>query len=111
MSYSSTRHAAERWQQRIDPKANLHGAGFAMTTVLHSAVAIPNRHAVAQWGHRTSTVKAKRHRREGLRYIYHPRALFLTKNKVVVTVLATDDDDIATVLTWLLTGCWVEGET
>jgi len=108
MSYRTTRHAAERWQQRIDPQLSLHSAGRVMSKALETAVRIPNRRATDQWG--TLGGKGRQHRREGLRYFYHPSALFLVSGGSVVTVLATGEDDLATILAWLLTGCWVRGE-
>lgn len=75
------------------------------------AVLIPNR-LVARWVRRIGKTTLSDYRKLGVRYRFHPAAMFVLGGNRVVTVLPSTVEDLATVLTWLMTGQWLdESET
>ncbi len=88
-----TRHALIRHAQRV-------GGGLSVGVVAR-AIAVPPRLAVKQWpklvGDRSSRARVR----------CSATAAFVCRGRHVVTAIGLDGDDLATLLTWLLTRTWI----
>lgn len=96
-----TIHARQRWHQRCT------GSGPAADS-LAGSILIPFRHAAPRWGHHPDTRKAARLGRKHLSYRVSAVSVWICRGRTAVTCLALSEQDLATVLTWLITGHWVE---
>lgn len=101
-------HACRRWNQRVRDEGSTWRANSRIESALRLSVTIPNRLAARWIRHHDPDLDAH-FRRAGVRYRYYPGAVMITTTKhTVVTVLQSQDDDLATVLVWLMTGFWEE---
>jgi hypothetical protein len=120
-----SRHACDRWTERVVNKhaERAERAGHAGRTepaaisswqvrsrveyAQRNAITIPNRYA-SLWHKRDDPKTRKLLRREGTRYSFYPGAVLVTNSKgSVITVLDASDDDLATMLVWLLMNEWL----
>ncbi len=93
-----THHARRRWDQR-------GGAGSA-SSALRGAVKVPARLGVRlKW--RGGNARKERH--HGVSFRVTATGLFIVRGSTVVTTTPLELGGLATVLTWMLTGLWVEG--
>jgi hypothetical protein len=91
-----TIHAVQRFAQRVDRHGDVGAA-------LENAISVPRRYAIETWPELLG-------RGLGVRLRCSATAGFVCRGRrgrIAVTTIALDDDDLATLLTWLLTGCWV----
>ena len=49
-------------------------------------------------------------RKQGIRYRFHPAGMLVIGGKRVITVLPVTEDDLATVLVWMMLGQWLDAD-
>jgi len=99
-----TRHACNQWQARVSPAPTATRARSQILYAMETAQRIPNRLAARSWGRRNS-----KERERVTRYYFHPNAILIVGSKKhIVTVIKANLDDLATLLTWLATGHWID---
>lgn len=101
-----TKHASERWCERVQNTRNTIAARNLILAKMMSATHVPNRLAAPMWSKHTSTKSIGRQRRNGMRYYVSGNTVFLTSGETVVTVWLATPDEWATVITWMLMGIW-----
>lgn len=99
-----TRHAAERYQERVDPTASLGLAWRAIERNMTRAVKIPLRYAKERWTTRDAPIP----KRVNMDWWLSAEMLTVVVSGRIVTLWeVTDDDDIATGLVWITMRTWV----
>lgn len=100
-------HAADRWITRIGKTTDTWSARAMVQAAFSLSIQIPNRLASERWVPRLLEKAVPLHRRLGFRFHVTGHALLLASGKRVITVLALDDSDVATIFVWLMFGQWV----
>jgi len=103
-----TRHACERWVERVGDTRCTWGARSTIQRAMLDALLIPGRLGGLRWNRKHLSQSDSRFRARGTRYYFHPKARLTIASTTVVTISAADDDDLATVLVWKMMGFWVE---
>lgn len=103
-------HACDRWNQRalgVDDGGDSWGARSQVQDAVKAAVLIPNR-LTARWVPRYRKAATAQFRKQGIRYRFHPAGMLVMGGKRVITVLPASEDDLATVLVWMMLGQWLD---
>lgn len=99
-----SRHARERWHERIGKPAHVD--------TFRQAVLIPDRFALTLWGSWKAQLTARRQGSAGRSTAFRvtSAAVLVCRGDVVATVFALPVEQLAQVLVWLMLGQWVEDD-
>ena len=109
MGWRVTRHACERWLQRIEDVGDTWTARNHILRAVHRSIIIPNRLASEIWVPKFQEGLTSKHRRHGFRYRFTSKAVLITGGNRILTVIDVSHDVLATILVWQMTGWWVPG--
>ena len=98
----TTRNAAERWMQRIEGASSIWSAGNHLQVSCVSGIDVPYRYAQRSWSKWRDFPRL----RSRTKYRVSAKAIFVMSRDRVITVYPLPPEDLATVLTWAMTGMW-----
>ena len=108
MSFQLTRHAVERWIERVDPTSDLTTGWIAIHRDLPNASKIPFRYAHVRWGQDRHVPRGlANHKTE---YRVSACAVYIIASTRIVTVVGLTSADLATLLVWKMLHVWVDGD-
>lgn len=103
-----TLHSVRRYQQRIEPGVAEDVAALRLHEATRRCVPLPMRQVLRDWL-ACGRKRPRRERQRGGSYYLCGQAVCAVRDDRIVTVLQrVGADELATLLTWALTGVWVE---
>ena len=106
--WSVSAHAAERWVERMGGTSDVWAARYLIEHRIEHALMVPNRHAAKMWLRHIREEMIVSQRKHGIRFHVYGHAVFIVAGSKVVTMFRASDEDVATLLTWLMLGQWCE---